>query len=208
MMDDFEMIDNALKILVREKDEYIGNSFKRWFVFGTGVILSSVAAYYITETISGLTNAIYNRSGLEEGVMKYFQNRTFEDIAIDELVINAYEFNSQQPRFFSRYFTHTRKGTHDVLLRQAMGGSGAAPIYFDPLVYKDHYGVEEIVIDGGIICNNPQLYAYMMAKYLKGHKNVRVIALGTGRDKAKIEKQRKSQEEFSKFETIISAQFL
>ena len=176
------MIDEAYKMLVRERQEYMSNSFKRWFVLGAGVILSSVSAYLVTETISTMTNAVYDRSGLEEGTMKYFGNKTFNDIALDELVINAYEFNSQQPRFFSKYFRKTRKGTHDVLLREAMSGSGAAPIFFDPLNYIDHYGNHEIVIDGGIICNNPSLYAYMMAKYLKGNKKVRVIALGTGRD--------------------------
>ena len=69
-----------------------------------------------------------------------------------------------------------------------MGGSGAAPIYFDPNVYIDSYGIQEIVIDGGIICNNPELYAYLMAKYLKGKKKVRIIALGTGRNREKMEK--------------------
>ena len=64
--------------------------------------------------------------------MKYFGNRTFDDVVVDELLINAYSFNSQQPRFYSKYFRNTKKGTHDVLLRIAMGGSGAAPIYFDP----------------------------------------------------------------------------
>ena len=72
--------------------------------------------------------------------MKYFQDRTFDDIAVDELMINAYAYNSQQPRFYSRYFKHTKKGTHDVKLRVAMGGSGAAPIYFDPERHEDLYG--------------------------------------------------------------------
>lgn len=118
--------------------------------------------------------------------MRYFQNKTFDDIVVDELLINAYEFNHNQPRFYSKYFRKAMKGTHDVMLRIAMGGSSAAPIYFDPEIHTDLFGIEEHVIDGGIICNNPEMYAYMMAKYLKGHKHVRVLALGTGRDKQAI----------------------
>jgi hypothetical protein len=40
-------------------------------------------------------NAFYDRSGLEDQVMQKFQDRTFDDLAVDELVINAYEFNEQ-----------------------------------------------------------------------------------------------------------------
>ena len=111
------MIDEAYKILMHEKNDYKSNSYKRWFVFAFGIILSGILSFITIEFISTATNAVYDRSGLEEGTQIYFQNRTFDDIAIDELVINAYEFNSQQPRFYSKYFRKTRKGTHDVLLR-------------------------------------------------------------------------------------------
>ena len=35
-------------------------------------------------------------------------------------------------------------------------------------------------IDGGVICNNPSLYAYELAKDFHGHKKIRLISLGTG----------------------------
>ena len=47
-------------------------------------------------------------------------------------MINAYEYNSNQPRFYSKYFRNVNRGTHDVILRKAMGGSSAAPMMFDP----------------------------------------------------------------------------
>lgn len=94
------------------------------------------------------------------------------------------------------------------MLRTAMGGSGAAPIYFDPETHTDHYGIKEIVIDGGIICNNPELYAYMMAKYLKNKKNVRLLSLGTGRDRESKEKELEDTTSFNKFNNIVSASFL
>jgi patatin-like phospholipase/acyl hydrolase len=47
-------------------------------------------------------------------------------------MINAYEYNGNQPRFYSKYFRDVKKGTHNVLLREAIGGSAAAPMFFDP----------------------------------------------------------------------------
>jgi len=45
----------------------------------------------------------------------------------------------------------------------------------------DQYGVQQHVIDGGIIGNNPSLFAYLMATQLnkKGPK-LRILSLGTG----------------------------
>jgi hypothetical protein len=41
-------------------------------------------------------------------------------------------------------------------------------------------GFTEDLIDGAVICNNPALFAYQHAKYLKGKKNIRVLSIGTG----------------------------
>jgi patatin-like phospholipase/acyl hydrolase len=35
-------------------------------------------------------------------------------------------------------------------------------------------------IDGGVICNNPALYAYHFAKNFHNHTNIRVVSIGTG----------------------------
>lgn len=44
----------------------------------------------------------------------------------------------------------------------------------------NEYGFSELLIDGGIICNNPTLYAYQMANQMYNHKKIRVLSLGTG----------------------------
>jgi len=38
----------------------------------------------------------------------------------------------------------------------------------------------ELQIDGGVICNNPGLYAYYMAKEFHNHSKIRLVSLGTG----------------------------
>ena len=66
-------------------------------------------------------------------------------------------------------------------MRNATAASGSAPVYFDPAEFDNLYGQEELVIDGGIICNNPALYAYMTAKFLnKVTKKMRILSIGTG----------------------------
>ena len=62
----------------------------------------------------------------------------------------------------------------------ATGASSAAPTFFDPKVQINGYGMTELQIDGGIICNNPALYAYQMARVFNKKDKVRILSLGTG----------------------------
>jgi hypothetical protein len=51
------------------------------------------------------------------------------------------------------------------------------------------------------------MYAYMMAKYLKGKKDVRVMALGTGRDQKGMEEEMREKVELHKTWTKFSTDF-
>lgn len=66
------------------------------------------------------------------------------------------------------------------MLGDATGASSAAPTFFDPKTSINGYDMKELLIDGGVIFNNPGLYAYEFAKYLLGKKNIRIMSLGTG----------------------------
>ena len=103
----------------------------------------------------------------------------FSDVLSDELLVVAYDYNSQQPRFFSKYFSSIEPAIYDVPIGDATGASSAAPTFFDPKTQIDGYGFTELQIDGGVICNNPAMYAYQMAKDMHSKKNVRVMSLGT-----------------------------
>jgi len=65
-------------------------------------------------------------------------------------------------------------------LSEATGASSAAPTYFDPKSSVNGYGLTELQIDGGIICNNPALYAYNIARHLRDKPKIRLLSLGTG----------------------------
>lgn len=48
----------------------------------------------------------------------------------EELMIVAYDYNSQQPRYYSKWFSEDQPKVYDVLYSNATGGSSAAPFYF------------------------------------------------------------------------------
>ena len=101
------------------------------------------------------------------------------------MVIASFDYNSYTPRFFSKIFSKQYPNIFDVKLREAVGGSAAAPTYFDPLSRKNGFGYEESLVDGGIICNNPVMYAFQIAKNIKKLRSrdeykFNILSLGTG----------------------------
>jgi len=65
----------------------------------------------------------------------------------------------------------------DVLLREAVLASCAAPTYFDPVRVKEY-----LLADGGLWANNPSLSAVIDAQHRLGIalSDIRVLSLGTG----------------------------
>ena len=70
---------------------------------------------------------------------------------------------------------------YDLSMHEVARATSATPLYFDPLsrnIKNGKQNVEEILIDGSIIANNPSLYATTYAKHVLKKKNVRVVAFG------------------------------
>ena len=132
-------------------------------------------------------------------MMDYLGSERFDNVLTDELLVVAYEYNQAEPRFFSKYFSHENPAKYDVIVGEATAASSAAPTYFDPKIGTNRYDQMEIQIDGGIICNNPAMYAYQMARGLRGETKIRVLSLGTGE---KTFTPIKTVNDYSKFDQL------
>lgn len=124
--------------------------------------------------------AQYDRHGVDKVMKELIGDKGFESIISDELLVVSYDYNQQEPRFFSKWFERWDSGHYNFTLGNATAASAAAPTYFDPKILLDNFGFNQTLVDGGVICNNPALNAFTLANLLHGHQNIRVLSLGTG----------------------------
>jgi len=71
-----------------------------------------------------------------------------------------------------------------MLIADATGASSSVPAAFKPKILRDGFFNTNYLIDGGLIANNPGLYAYLLTKYLskkidKGDR-IRLLSFSTG----------------------------
>ena len=162
------------------EEEYDKNRPKKWVVFAIGLLIGFILGIEIPKWSSFLLNAKYSRGSLDQIMKDLLGAYNVKDALTDELLIVAYDYNSQEPRFYSKYFSLIDPAIYDVPIGNATGASSAAPTFFDPKVNQNGYGFRELQIDGGVICNNPAFYAYQLARGLRGETKLRLLSLGTG----------------------------
>jgi len=70
-------------------------------------------------------------------------------------------------------------------MRIATGASSSVPLIFDPRTKSISGGIlEEYMIDGMFVSNDPGYYAYIIATDFKKKQNIRILSIGTGEDKS------------------------
>ena len=144
------------------------------------VVAGLIVAIIVQKVYAKLSKPKYNRSSLENIMKERLGAYNISETMADELLITAYDYNSQEPRFYSKYMAKLEPKIYDIPVGNATGASSAAPTFFDPKQQINGYGLKELQIDGGIICNNPALYAYQFAKIFNKKSKVRILSLGTG----------------------------
>lgn len=94
-----------------------------------------------------------------------------------------------EPVFFNREYAvnpekYGKSKLQNQILRNAAQCSAAAPVFFPPKIIiediSNSSSREHVMVDGGIIANNPSLFAYEYVQNILGHKKVRILSLGTG----------------------------
>ena len=130
--------------------------------------------------ISVFLRSRYSQATLEKVLQEYLPQNVLRDISTPLLITSADISTGGVHVFKSRYLgdlgePYERDG--DVLLREAILASCAAPTYFDPKAVGPY-----LLTDGGLWANNPSIIALTEAisKFKKGVEEVRIFSIGTG----------------------------
>ena len=64
-----------------------------------------------------------------------------QDIVVDNLFMPSFEYNSQTPRFYSKYFLEDDPAKYNIFIWQMVAATSAAPVYFDPFTMINGLGI-------------------------------------------------------------------
>ena len=122
-----------------------------------------------------------NKPKYTNGPRKALLKKHFKESFIDEsakpLVLLAYDIELRAPLLMSSY------GERRYRISEAIMASSAAPLLY-PTVQMEG---GEWLIDGGIVDNNPSLIAYVEARKLFGANRIKVLSIGSGVNKKRID---------------------
>ena len=125
------------------------------------------------------TRPKYKSDGKKEILSKFFGEKKIGQ-ALKPVIVTAYDLEKRSPVLISSY------KDQEVSVVDAANASSAAPIYFPTADMDDG----RWLIDGGIAANNPSLLGYVEAKKLFGTDRIKVLGIGAGLNKRKIDGKR------------------
>ena len=125
----------------------------------------------------------YSEKPLAKVLDCYLHDMTLSEVSVP-LMIPSADISTDGVHVFKSSFlnelgwSYTRDG--EVLLKDAILASCAAPTYFDPQTVGSY-----LLVDGGLWANNPSIIALTEAisKFDKRPEEVRVLSIGTGHRK-------------------------
>ncbi len=123
-------------------------------------------------------NARYSAAALEESLHTLFGEAKLSDLRT-EVVITSYDMAARKPVLFRASDAKADRGA-DAYLRDVGRATSAAPTFFPP--YEMSWrGERPILIDGGVVANNPSIIAVFEAfRVAPPDESIRVLSLGTG----------------------------
>ena len=121
------------------------------------------------------TKPKYDGKGKRNVLLEYFQDQSLGE-AKKSVAVLAYDVESRKPRLLSSY------DSPGIKMVSAASATSAAPIYYSTQEIDDGTWL----IDGGIVANNPSLLGYSEAKKLFPDQEIKVLSIGTGINRRKI----------------------
>ena len=130
---------------------------------------------FIDKTSIFQTRPKYSNEGKKKILQTFFEDRKIGQ-SLKPVVVTAYDLEARKPILLTSY------GDPEITAVNAANASSAAPIYFPTASMEDG----RWLIDGGIATNNPSLLGYVEAKKIFSTNNIKVLGIGAGLNKRKI----------------------
>ena len=154
----------------------LGMNAKDLEIFWSEENLTKTMSKYFWDTASFLqTKPKYDGIGKREVLYEYFKDLSLGESAKPVAVL-TYDVEQRKPRLLSSY------GTPGIKMLSAASATSAAPIYYSTYEIDDG----SWLIDGGIVANNPSLLGYSEAKKLFPNDQIKVLSIGAGINRRKI----------------------
>jgi predicted acylesterase/phospholipase RssA len=121
------------------------------------------------------TKPKYDGKGKRELLLEYFKDQSLGE-AKKPVAVLAYDVEKRKPRLLTSY------ESPGIKMVSAASATSAAPIYYSTQEIDDG----SWLIDGGIVANNPSLLGYSEAKKVFPGCEIKVLSIGTGLNRRKI----------------------
>lgn len=153
------------------------------FYIEDGDEIFDVGFWRSISSAGGLSDEKYSADELEQVLKSAFGNLKISELLKPTCLV-SYDVKRRSPVIFKQ---HTAlKKNRDFLVRDALRGSTAAPTYFEAArIYSlPPLRRKYVLVDGGMVSNDPALCAYSEAlKFddVKGVQDMVIVSLGTGK---------------------------
>lgn len=130
------MLDKAISSYERNKP-------LKFFIIFLLFIMAIGFASALPHMFGNLLGATYDRHQLDQLMKDRLSAATLKDVLTDEILIVSYDYNSQQPRFYLKFYNEEQPNIYDISLNIATASSSAAPTYFKPRSSLNGYNMRE-----------------------------------------------------------------
>lgn len=88
-----------------QRKDFKQNKWKKWLVLVLGVCVGGLLGKAVPLVLNKLLNPLYSREKLDETMLALLGKNKMDKALSQEVLMVAYDYNSQQPRLFSKYFS-------------------------------------------------------------------------------------------------------
>ena len=120
----------------------------------------------------------FHNEGLNRSLREGIGTSLLSEAVLD-LTVPAYEIVSRRAMLFSRSDARAHP-SHDFRLWEVARASSAAPTFFEPHEMVSRAGGRHVLIDGGMIANNPSMAAFADIERRGESRDMVIVSIGTG----------------------------